>query len=127
MSQSPNNQQITLSATPLTAQAVTAPQYYERIIAPNESAGDLYVRTDGGTVANTAGGFGATVLPGAWRMVGNDQPKEPLVTQAAGSTVQNKGYGGSTSPNLNPLPSGSPTFVSIMATVASAVVGIEFV
>jgi hypothetical protein len=127
MSQSPSNQVITLSATPLTPQSVPAPQYYERIIVTNESAGDVYVRTDGGVVTTAAGGFGAVVLPTAWRMVGNDQPRQPLVTQAEGSTVQNKGYQGATSPNLNPLASGNPTVVSVLATVASVVVGFEFV
>jgi hypothetical protein len=47
MSQSPSNQVVTLSATPNTAQAVTAPQYYERIIVTNESTGDVYVSTNG--------------------------------------------------------------------------------
>ena len=41
--------------------------------------------------------------------------------------MQNKGFGGATSPNLNPLASGNPTVVSVLATVASAVVGFEFV
>ena len=77
-------------------------------------------------------GFGGTVLPGAWRMIGNDQPREPNNTptsspQQEGWTVQNRGYQGATNPNLNPLASGFQTYVSMMCTATSGVVALEFV
>jgi hypothetical protein len=40
-------------------------------------------------------------------MMGNDQPRQPLVsTTVPGSTVQNKGFGGATTPNLERPSSG---------------------
>ena len=117
MSQSPFNQIIAAgSFTAGTALTVEVPQYYDRIIITNESTtADLYVSTNGASVTSTEGGFGAVVLPGAWRMVGNDQPKQPLVSKtAAGSTVQNTGFQGATTPNLNQLASGAPTVVSLV-------------
>lgn len=128
MSQSPANEIVNL-ATANTAVAVTAPQYYERIIVTNETTGDVFIRTDGGTVASTEGNFGAIVQPGAWRMVGNDQPRQPNPSKAQdveGWTVQNVGFRGATTPNLNPLASGSPTHVSVLSTVAGNV-SVEFV
>ena len=129
MSQSPYNQTITPSTT---AQAVEVPVYYDRIIVTNETTADIYVATNGSTVATTEGGFGAVVLPGAWRMIGNDQPKQPLVSKTAtGSTVQNTGYQGATTPNLNAPASGYPTYVSVIAvgTVGTSpgTVTLEFV
>jgi len=118
MSQSQYGQTLTLARAGA-AYTVTAPRYYERIIVTNESAGDVYVSTSGSAVASTEGNFGAVVLPTAWRMIGNDQPRQPLVSKAVpGRTMQN---------SLNPLPSGSPTHVSLMGTVANAVVEVEFV
>lgn len=125
MSQSAYNQIVALTATVVAA--VEVPLYYERIIVTNETTGDVYVSTDGSAVATTEGSFGAVVVPGAWRMVGNDQPKQPLVsTTAPGSTVQNKGYQGATYPNLNALASSYPTYVSLYATVSGNAV-LEFV
>ena len=86
-----------------------------------------YVSTDGSAVAETEGNFGAVVVPGAWRMVGNDQPKQPLVsTTAPGSTTQNTGWQGATNPNLNVLASSYPTYVSMVGTGSGNVV-LEFV
>lgn len=116
MSQSPSNTVVNL-ASANAEQHVTSASYYERIIITNETTGDVYVRTDGSAVAETTGNFGAIVLPGAWRMVGNDQPRQPLITTKAGSTAQG---------TLNVLASGSPTYVSLMGT-ATGNVGVEFV
>lgn len=128
MSQSQYNQEITVPATANTEFHVAVPLYYERIIITNETAGDVYVATNGAAVTEATGGMGGTVLPGAWRMMGNDQPKQPLVSKTApGSTVQNTGYQGSTTPNLNPLPSGAQTYVSMMCTVNAGQVALEFV
>ena len=75
------------------------PLYYERIIVTNEAIGDVYVTTNDTSASTAEGGFGAVVVPGAWRMVGNDQPQQPLVSKTApGSTVQNTGYQGATVP-----------------------------
>src|SRR5258708_29685313 len=120
MSQSPSNQVVALTLN--VESHVTSTQYYERIIVTNETADDVYVRTDGGTVAKTLGNFGGVVLPGAWRMMGNDQPRQPLVTQAEGSTTQNKGFQGATTPNLNPLTSRSPTYDPLLANASGNVV-----
>lgn len=132
MSQSPDNQLIAAgSFTAGTAVTVSATHYYERIIITNEAAAaDLYVSTNGQACATTEGNFGAVVVPGAWRMIGNDQPRQPLVsTTAPGSTTQNKGFGGATSPNLNALASGAPTFVSLLFPTGSTpgAVAVEFV
>lgn len=127
MSQSQYNQTITPTTS---AQDVTAPPYYERIIVTNETNVDIYVATNGQPVSSADGGFGAIVLPGTWRMIGNDQPRQPLVSKTApGSTVQNTGWHGASTPNLNSLASGSPTYVSILASGAPSggAVGIEFV
>ena len=118
MSQSQHGQTLTLARAGA-AYTVTAPRYYERIIVANESAGDVYVSTSGAAVADTEGKFGAVVRPSAWRMIGNDQPRHPF----AAKTVP-----GSTMPNpLDPPPGGSPTHVSLMGTVANAVVEVQFV
>lgn len=132
MSQSPYNQIIPAgSFTAGTALAVTAPQYYERVIVTNESAAaDLYVATNGQAASAAEGGFGGVVVPGTWRMIGNDQPRQPLVSKTApGSTVQNTGWQGATDPNLNPLASGSPTYVSLLFPTGSTpgAVVLEFV
>jgi hypothetical protein len=131
LSQSQYNQVIAAgSFTAGTALAVEVPLYYERIIITNEASGaDLYVSTDGSAAATTEGNFGAVVVPGAWRMVGNDQPKQPLVSTTAPTTVQNKGYQGATDVNLNPLASGYPTYVSLLFPTGSTpgAVALEFV
>lgn len=131
MSQSASNQVVPANSfTAGTALAVTAPQYYERVIVTNQAAtADLYVSTNGQPASTSAGGFGGVVLPGAWRMIGNDQPRQPLVTQAEGATVQNTGYQGAITPNLNPLASGHPTVVSLLFPASSTpgAVGLEFV
>jgi hypothetical protein len=130
MSQSPSNQIVALTAN--TVANVGVPQYYDRIITTNETTADVCVATNGSAVATTAGAFGGVVLLGAWRMMGNDQPREPNNTptsspQQEGWTVQNRGYQGSTSPNLNPLASGFQTYVSTMCTATSGVVALGFV
>lgn len=121
MSHSQHGQTLTLARAGA-AYTVTAPRYYQRIIVANESAGDVYVSTSGAAVAKTEGNFGAVVRPSAWRMIGNDQPRQPLASKAVP---------GRTMPNpmnpLNLLPGGSPTHVSLMGTVANAVVEVEFV
>jgi hypothetical protein len=118
MSQSQYNQTLTLARAGA-AYTVTAPRHYKRIIVTNESAGDVYVSTSGSAVADTEGDFGAVVHPSAWRMIGNDQPSQPRVSKTVpGRTMQN---------SLNPPPSGGPTHVSLMGTVANAVVEVEFV
>ena len=118
MSQSQHGQTLTLARAGA-AYTVTAPRYYQRIIVTNESAGDVYVSTSGAAVAKTHGNFGAVVRPSAWRMVGNDQPRQP----SASNTIR----GGTGHDSLNPPPGGSPTHVSLMGTVANAVVEVEFV
>lgn len=116
MSQAAQNQIVALTLA--VESHITAPVYYERIIVTNETTDDVYVSTNGTAVAKTAGNFGAVILPGAWRMIGNDQPRQPLVsTTKPGSTVQGA---------LTPLPSGSPTYVSLLAN-ASGNVAVEFV
>jgi hypothetical protein len=132
VSQSPSNQLIAAASfTAGTALAVDVPQYYDRVIVTNEStSADLYVATDGSAASTAEGGFGAIVLPGTWRMVGNDQPRQPLVSiWKPGSTVQNTGFDGSTEPNLNPLASGYPTVVSLLFPTGSTpgAVSLEFV
>jgi hypothetical protein len=118
MSQSQHDQTLTLARAGA-AYTVTAPRYYERIIVTNESAGDVYVSTSGSAVVDTEGNFGAVVLPSAWRVIGNDQPRQPFVSKTVpGRTMENP---------LNPLSSGSPTHVSLMGTLANAVVEVEFV
>lgn len=125
MSQSPYDQVVALSANVVSN--ISVPLYYERVIVTSEIAGaDVYVSTDGTPVATTPGNFGAVVLPNAWRIVGNDQPRQPLVTQAEGSTVHNKGFQGATTPNLEPLASGAPTYVSLLCS-SGGNVGLEFV
>jgi hypothetical protein len=64
------NQTVGLTAN--TAANMHAPLYYDRVIVTNETTGDVYVSTDGSAVSTSEGGYGAIVLPGAWRMVGND-------------------------------------------------------
>jgi hypothetical protein len=92
------NQIVSLTAN--TAANMHAPLYYDRVIVTNETTGDVYVSTDGSAVSTSEGSYGAIVLPGAWRMVGNDQPKQPLVSKkASGRTVQNTGWQGATEPN----------------------------
>ena len=118
MSQSQHGQTLTLARAGA-AYTVTAPRYYERVIVTNESAGDVYVSTSGSAVADTEGNFGAVVLPSAWRMIGNDQPRQPSVSK----TVPGREMRDS----VNPVPCGSPTHVSLMGTVANAVVEVEFV
>lgn len=133
MSQSPYNQIIAAgSFTAGTAFAVDVPLYYERVIVTNESAGsDLYVSTNGEAVSNAEGDYGSVVLPGAWRMVPNDQPRQPLVsTWSPGSTVQNTGYQGASYPNLNGTEGGANhTLVSLMFPTGSTPgsVALEFV
>jgi hypothetical protein len=118
MSQSQYNQTLTLTRAGA-AYTVTAPRYYERIIVTNESAGDVYVSTSGSAVASAEGNFGAVVLPSAWRMIGNDQPRQPIVSKTVpGRTVQN---------SRSPVPSDNPTQVSLMGTVPNALVEVEFV
>jgi hypothetical protein len=125
MSQSPYDEVAVLSAN--TVKTVTVPLYYERIIVTNETAAAVVVSTNGQAVSTSEGGFGAVVMAGSWRMVGNDQPRQPLVSKTApGSTVQNTGFDGSTTPNLNPLASGYPTFVSLVGADAGNV-ALEFV
>ena len=115
MSQAAQNQ---IAAVTTAESHVTAPVYYDRIIITNETTDDVYVSTNGQAVTKSAGGFGAVILPGAWRMVGNDQPKQPKVSPTApGSTVQSA---------LNLPASGFPTYVSLIANVAGNV-AIEFV
>lgn len=131
MSQSQYNQVIPANSfTAGTAYEVSVPLYYERIIVTNQAAAaELYVTTNDTSASTNEGGFGAVVVPGAWRMVGNDQPKQPLVSKTApGSTVQNTGYQGATVPNLNPLP-GNPTTVTLLFPTGSAPgnVALEFV
>lgn len=132
MSQSQYNQVIPAgSFTAGTALPISVPQYYDRVIITNESAAaDLYVATNGTAVTVAEGGFGGVIVPGAWRMIGNDQPRQPLVSKTAtGSTVQNTGYQGATVPNLNPLVSGAATFVSLLFPTGSTpgAVVLEFV
>jgi hypothetical protein len=132
MSQSPYNQIISAgSFTAGTAHAVEVPLYYERVIVTNEAASaDLYVSTNGTAASTSEADFGAVVVPGAWRMVGNDQPRQPLVSLTApGSTVQNTGYEGSTTPNLEEPASGYPTYVSLLFPTGSTPgnVAVEFV
>jgi len=118
MSQSQHGQTLTLARAGA-AYTVTAPRYYERIIVTNESAGEVYVSTSGSAVADTEGNFGAVVHPSAWRMIGNDQPRQPSVSKTVpGRAIRN---------SLYPRPGGSPTHVSLMGTVANAVVEVEFV
>jgi hypothetical protein len=126
MSQSQYNQVVAVSAN--TVKNVSVPLYYARVICTNQTADPIYVSTNGSPVGDTGDGeFGAVVMPSAWRTVGNDQPAEPQVSKTSpGSTVQNTGYQGVTFPNLNPLASGSPTYVSILGAAAGNVV-LEFV
>lgn len=128
MSQSPYNQSVALTANEVAT--VTVPVYYERIIVANlltAQADDVYVATNGQAVSASEGGFGAVVLPGAWRMIGNDQPRQPLVSKTApGSTTQNTSFGGSTTPSLNLPASGYPTYISLISP-ASGSVSLEFV
>ena len=70
MSQSVYNQIVALTAS--TAATVEVPLYYERVIVSNETTGDVYVSTNGTAASVSEGGFGAVVLPGAWRMRRND-------------------------------------------------------
>jgi hypothetical protein len=132
MSQSAYNQVIaSTSFTAGTAYTVEVPLYHERIIVTNESTtADLYVATNGSAAATTEGNFGAVVVPGAWRMVGNDQSRQPLVSiHAPGSTVQNTGYQGATDVNLYEPASGYPTYVSLLFPTGSTpgAVSLEFV
>jgi len=125
MSQSLYNQLVALSAN--TVKNIEVLLYYDRIIVTNTTASDVLVSTDGSAVSESEGGYGAVVMPGAWRMVGNDQPKQPLVSKTApGGTVQNTGWQGATSPNLEILASGYPTYVSLLGADAGNVV-LEFV
>lgn len=125
MSQSQYDQQVTLVAN--TVSNVQVPLYYERVIVTNMTAADVYVSTDGSAVATTEGNFGAVVVPSGWRMVGNDQPRQPLVSKTApGSTTQNTGWQGSVVPNLNLPASGHPTYVSLLGADAGNV-SLEFV
>ena len=125
MSQSAYNQVAAISAN--TVKNVEVPLYYERIIVTNETSADVYVSTNGSAVSTSEGDFGAVVVSGSWRMVGNDQPKQPLVsTTVPGSTTQNTGFDGDTYPNLNELASGYPTYVSLIGADAGNV-GLEFV
>jgi hypothetical protein len=122
MSQSPYNQIISAgSFTAGTAHSVDIPLYYERVVITNEaSSADLYISTDGSAASTSEGDFGAVVVPGAWRMIPNDQPRQPLVSKTApGSTVQNTGFGGSTDVNLNVLASGYPTLISLLFPTGS--------
>jgi hypothetical protein len=124
LSQSQYDQVVSLTAN--TVATVEVPLYYERVIVTNETAANVYVSTNGSTVSTSEGGFGALVVPGAWRMVGNDQPKQPLVSATAdGPTVQNTGFDGATVPNLNVLASGYPTFVSLLCAASGDAV-LEF-
>jgi hypothetical protein len=75
------NQIVSLTAN--TAANMHAPLYYDRVTVTNETTGDVYVSTDGSAVSTSEGSYGAIVLPGAWRMEGNDQPKQPLVSKKA--------------------------------------------
>jgi hypothetical protein len=123
--QSQYNQVVALTGG--TVKAVEVELYYERIIVSNTAAAPVYVSTDGSIVSTSEGDFGAVVDSGAWRMVGNDQPRQPLVSKTApGSTVQNTGYEGSTTPNLETLASGYPTYVSLLCADTGNVV-LEFV
>jgi hypothetical protein len=132
VSQSPYNQLIaSTSFTAGTAYTVDVPLYYERVIVTNLATGsDLYVATNGQAASANEGGFGAVVVPGAWRMIGNDQPKQPMVSKwSPGSTVRNAGYQGATNPNLNEPASGYPTYVSLLFPTGSTpgAVSLEFV
>jgi len=124
MSQSPSNQVVAITAN--TAATVTSAQWYAHMIVTNQTADPIYCRADGGTASSTEGGFQLVIEGLSWRMVANDQVAQPLVNQSLGSTVQNKGYQGTTEPNLNPLASGSPTHLSIIGA-ASGNVAVEFV
>lgn len=124
MSQSPYNQVIALTGG--TVKAVEVPEYYERVIVSNTAAAPVYVATSGSAVSTSEGDFGAVVDAGAWRMVGNDQPREPLVSKTApGSTVQNTGWQGATYPNLEEPASGYPTYVSLLCADSGSVM-LEF-
>jgi hypothetical protein len=127
VSESQYNQSVTLTEDAVLT--VDVPLYYERIIVTNEGAAPLYVRCDGQAVTNATGGFAGLVMPGAWRMFGNDQPRQPLVSKTAqGSTVQNTGYQGATFPNLNPTEGGSNhTVVSLLCPTAAGSAVLEFV
>jgi hypothetical protein len=90
------------------------------------------VSTNGTAASTSEGDFGAVVVPGAWRMVGNDQPRQPNPVGALDSpgwTVQNKGYQGATVPNLEEPSSGYPTYVSLLFPTGSTPgnVALEFV
>jgi hypothetical protein len=125
VSQSQYDQVVALSSNVVAT--VEVPQYYERVIVTNETAANVYVCTNGSAVSTSEGGFGAIVVAGSWRMIGNDQPKEPLVsTTAPGSTVQNTGWQGATDVNLNEPASGYPTYVSLLGADAGNV-ALEFV
>ena len=125
MSESPYSQLVALSAN--TVATVEVPLYYGGIIVTNETAADVYVSTDGSDVSTSEGEFGAVVVPGAFRQVGNDQPKQPLVSKTApGSTTQNTGWQGSTYPNLNEPASSYPTHVSLVGADAGNV-ALEFI
>ncbi len=126
MSQSTYNQIVAIASGVVSN--VSVPVYYDRIIVTNETSGDIYVSTDGSAVSTAEGSFGAVVLPGAWRMIGNDQPRQPLVSPTkSGSTVQNTGWHGATQGNLEALASGAATYVSILGPSAGGNVGLEFV
>lgn len=131
MSTSPYDQNITLVAN--TEQHVLVPVYYERIIVTNGTTATIYTSTNGTPVTTAQGGFGAEVLPSAWRMIGNDQPKEQPINSPSGHqaeqegwTVQNRGFQGATTPNLNPLASGAATYISVIGSAAGTVT-LEFV
>jgi hypothetical protein len=124
LSQSPYNQVVALTGG--TVKAVEISLYYERIIVSNTAAAPVYVSTDGSIVSTSEGDFAAVVDSGAWRMFGNDQPRQPLVSKTApGSTVQNYGYEGADVPNLNLPASGYPTYVSLLCADSGSVI-LEF-
>lgn len=134
MSQSQYNQVIANTAfTAGTAYNVEVPLYYERTIVTNEAASaDLYVATNGAAASTSEGDYGAVVLPGAWLMVGNDQPRQPNpagALDAPGWTVQNKGRQGSGGVNLNLPASAYPTYVSLLFPTGSTPgnIALEFV
>lgn len=124
MSQSQYNQVVALTAA--TVKAVEVPLYYERIIVTNTASASVYVATNGSAVSTSEGDFGAVVESASWRMVGNDQPRQPLVSKTApGSTTQNTGYQGATVPNLEEPTSGYPTYVSLLCADSGSVI-LEF-
>lgn len=86
MSQSQYNQVIAYTSfTAGTPYNIEVPLYYERVIVTNEAAAaDLYVSTNGTAASTSEGDFGAVVVPGAWRMIGNDQPTSAKSGRGAG-------------------------------------------